>query len=54
MYGLKQHRYITEHSVPHLWLEYLVNKTATKSGTEAEVDGMNIPVWLQDFVTHKR
>ena len=34
-----------------------VQKTATKSSTEAEIvavsDGMNIPLWLRDFVTYQ-
>ena len=34
-----------------------VQKTATKSSTEAEIvavaDGMNIPLWLRDFVTNQ-
>ena len=34
-----------------------VQKTATKSSTEAEIvavsDGLNIPLWLSDFVTYQ-
>ena len=34
-----------------------VQKTATKSSTEAEIvavsDGLNIPLWLRDFVTYQ-
>ena len=34
-----------------------IQKTATKSSTEAEIvavaDGMNIPLWLRDFITYQ-
>ena len=34
-----------------------MQKTATKSSTEAEIvavsDGMNIPLWLRDFITYQ-